>query len=156
MPTRRRDRWRWGPWAFFVGLAALYFIGSRPTPPPEGWGDDYTAALAAATEEERNVLVAFYMPGCVYCDVMDRSVLPVAEVRSAVEGFVPVRVNLMEERELANRVGAIGAPTYVVLDARGNLLAKTEGYQPVESFMQFLSRASILPATELAKAERGR
>ncbi len=138
---------------FFVGLAGLYLLGTRPTPVPEGWGTDFTAATRVAAEEHRNILVAFYMPGCVYCDMMDRSVLPAAEVRAAIKGFVPVRVNMEEERELANRVGVMGAPTYAVLDARGNLLTKAEGYQPVDRFVRFLSRASTLPAPGLARAE---
>ena len=130
---------------FVAGLATLYFITIRPGSIPEGWGTDYQAARAEAARtagsksDGRKVLIAFYMAGCPPCAAMDRLVLSTAAVRSALEAFVPVRVDVDQDRELANHFEVFGTPTFAVVDADGRILAKCEGYQPVAAFIKFLA-----------------
>ena len=140
--SRRPDRFRWGP-ALLVGAAlAVYFVVNRPVPSLEGWSGDFEAALVEAAASNRKVLVAFGMKGCAACRLMERTVLRTREVRSAVAGFVPVQVDLNDRLDLANRYRVFGAPTYVILDAEGRLLAGVEGAQTVGAFVEFLRRSA--------------
>ncbi len=137
------SRTRWGPTLLLTALAVLYFfVATRSTPVPEGWGSDFDAALAQAAVEDRNVVIAFNMRGCPPCRAMDRTVLPDPAVRSALEGYIPVRADVDEQRELANRFGVQGTPTYAVVGSDGRLLTKCSGYQPVKTFVGFLELAS--------------
>ena len=87
---------------------------------------------------------------------MNRLVLGTPEVRSALDGYVPIQLNADEHRELANRLGAVGAPTYAVVDAEGRLLAKCDGYQSVSAFVMFLKGSSRSPAANTDEAEGAR
>ena len=145
-PGRARSdgRNRWGPALLLAGMAALYFVTTRPAPIPEGWGTDYGAAFAEAAAEDRKVLIAFYMQRCPPCTAMDRMVLSTSAVKSALAAYIPVRVDVDEQRELANRFEVLATPTYAVVDAEGGVLARCEGYQPVETFIKFLTRWSVM------------
>ena len=122
-------------------LAVGYLATRRPNV-PVGWGEDLDAALAQATTSDRRVLIAFYMRGCAPCEIMDRDVLPARNVRKALESLVPVRLNVEEAAEVASRYGVYAAPTYVVTDSKGSLVATVMGYHTEDEFIDFLARAS--------------
>ncbi len=144
---------RLGRWTTpFLGLllAVLVYAATRPLPPLKGWMNDYGAALATATATDRRLLVAFHMRRCPPCVAMDRSVLGTGAVRLALEDYVPVRLNVDEQRELANRFQVVATPTYAVVDPRGGLIAVAEGFQPAADFVRFLTRAAVLPAESIS------
>ncbi len=135
-------RFPWGLAFFVVCLIALYSITAGPAVVPEGWGTDYEAALTQATTGKRNVVVAFHMSACPPCLLMDRTVLGSSAVQEALGGFVPVRVDVDERRDLSARFGVFATPTYAVLDTEGRLVARCEGYQSVKAFVTFLERGA--------------
>lgn len=132
--------------ALMGGLLLVYLVIGRPTALPAGWSTDYAAAVSKAATTNRNLLVAFTMKGCPPCTAMDREVLGTRQVRAALSDLVPVHLDVDRDRELANRYEVYGTPTYAVITPGGRVLAKCEGYQPVEQFLRFLSRASQPPA----------
>jgi len=131
-----------------VILIALYTVFSRSAGSPRGWGSDFAAASTEARGTGRRLVVAFHMQGCPPCAAMDRSVLGSRTVQNALKHFVPVRVDLMNERELSNRLGVFATPTYAVLESDGTMVTYTEGFQPVEKFVQFLERAGQIARRE--------
>jgi len=108
------------------------------------WAGSYQDALSTASTSNRRVLIAFTSQTCPACAQMEY-VLDDAGVRQAMEPFVPVRIDIGRDRELANRLNIIGVPAYVVADGRGEFLASTVGYQPPEVFIRFLNRAASPP-----------
>jgi thiol:disulfide interchange protein DsbD len=127
---------------FLAALIAAYLWTTRPVPPPEGWSEDYAAALREASATGRNVLVDFYLRGCAPCKVMDRTVMTAEPVKKALSEFVPVRLDLAAEGELADRFHVIGAPTYVALSPEGQMLSQATGTLTVEQFVAFLEEAA--------------
>ena len=103
------------------------------------------AAVHEAETTNRKVLVAFHMPGCPPCKVMDRTVLNQDAIKRGLGDYVPVRVDAARHPDLAGRYGAYATPTYAVIDSRGRLLARVEGQQTVEQFLTFLERAANSP-----------
>ncbi len=148
--TEKQRTFPWGLAALLVCVLALYVWTDRPTPALAGWETNFERALAEAAARDKKVLVAFYMNGCPYCVAMDRTVLGTEAVRSAIKTYVPVRVNMEEQRELSNRYAVFGAPTFAVLDAEGRLLTRSEGFQAAETFIKFLERASTTPLRDRA------
>jgi len=107
-PTRAE---RWGPTLPIASALVLYFFLTRPTAAPAGWGNDYEAAIQEAGATGRNLILAFYSEGCPPCTAMDRTVLGTDAVRRALAEYVPVRVNVASQPELARRYQVFATPT---------------------------------------------
>ena len=144
MSTRPGRARRWGPTLLIAAMLVLYFFLSRPAPAPAGWGDDYEAALKDAGATGRHVIIAFYSEGCPPCAAMDRTVLGTSEVREALLGYLPVRLDVNRQREPASRYQILATPTFVVKDGAGRSLAQREGYQSKEEFVAFLKENAPL------------
>lgn len=137
------NRWRA---VLLVGLALLlYLVFVHSSPDLEGWGEDFGAAMRQAAAKDRKILVAFYMPGCAPCAIMDRSVLPAPRVKETLRDFELVRLDATVRTDIAAHYEVYGTPTYAVVDAKGRLLSKREGTLTVDEFVDFLKRAASLP-----------
>jgi thioredoxin-related protein len=143
-PPRRGSRWT--PIVIIGCAFALYWVMTRPAPALEGWRTDYPSALAEAEAGNRKVLLAFHMQGCPPCNLMIRQVLNTAQVKAALEGFIPVRVDADRDAATPARYAVQGTPTYIVTDPGGTPLAMTAGYVPVDAFVAFLKQASARTA----------
>lgn len=147
---------RFGPFIVLAILLAIYAArgsGNGPSAALAGWTGDFDAALLKAKPSESKLLVAFSMKGCPPCVAMDRMVLGTPPVKAALRSFVPVRIDVDEYPEIANRYSVFGTPTYAIVNAKGELLIKCEGYQPVSSFVTFLERGSALGGSSGLKIE---
>ena len=131
-----------GGW-LLVGLLVLgaYSFTHRVGGAPPAWGSDLAVALEQASLEGRCVLIEFWLPGCTYCRIMESDVLPDDQVRQALADWIPIRLDMTQERELANRYRATGAPTFVALGPQGMEIDRITGYQPADLFAGFLDRA---------------
>ena len=130
-----------GGW-LLVGLLALgaYSYTHRAGGAPPEWGSDLAAAQERASVEGRCVLIEFWLPGCTYCRIMESEVLPDDQVRQALADWIPIRLDMTQERELANRYRVTGAPTFVALGPQGAEIERITGYQPADLFAGFLDR----------------
>jgi thioredoxin:protein disulfide reductase len=86
----------------------------------EGWYSNLGAGLAAAEREQKPVLIDFWATWCKTCLTMDKTTLKDADVEAALAGYVKVKVQAERPDEppastLMRRFGAIGLPTYVIL-----------------------------------------
>lgn len=131
-------------WATTVLLAAafgVYFFVARVPDKPEGWGDDFKLAMGQAHAGNKNVVVDFYLEECPPCMAMDRVVFPNEDVRKALRDFIPVRLNGAADLEIARKYQVFATPTYLVLNANGDVLARAEGFIPAGEFIAFLNSA---------------
>lgn len=112
--------------------------GSEPVPPeapsaPSAaadagvipWRHDLGAALAESKRTGRPVLVDLWATWCTACAKMDRSTLRDPQVVAALGDFIPLKVQCERPKEpataaLMKALDALGLPTYVVLQPRGN------------------------------------
>jgi cytochrome c biogenesis protein CcdA len=94
----------------------------------EGWHGSLAGGLAAARRESKPVLIDLWATWCKNCLTMDRTTLADADVRSALDGYVKIKVQAEEPdrepaRGIMRRFGAIGLPTYVILRPKNGLPA---------------------------------
>ena len=80
----------------------------------------FAASLHRALKEGKPVFVDFWATWCKNCLVMDRTTFKDQEVQRRLAEFVSVRYqaelpNELPAKEVLERFGAIGLPTYVVL-----------------------------------------
>lgn len=138
--------------ALAAALLGVYLWNLRPPPPLKGWDATYEEALVKAQAEDKQILLAFSMRSCPPCLMMERRVLPSRPVVEALKGYVPVKVDMPSRPELADRHGVFAAPTFVVTDAKGEPMARTEGALSAKEFASFLN---IAAETRRTTAEPG-
>ena len=141
-PSRPRRGFPRSAIVMFIAMVVLYLWTTRAAPPLEGWGNDHEVAMASAASTGRKVLIAFTMRGCAPCRRMERSVLGEAPVVEALDGFIPIHLDAYAHSKLADRYGVMASPTYVIVDAKGEVSGKITGYFPVKEFVAFLNAAS--------------
>ena len=86
----------------------------------EGWHADLAEGLAVAEREGKPVLIDMWATWCKNCLTMDKTTLVDPSVKSALDGFVKIKFQAESPdespaREVMQRFGAVGLPTYVVL-----------------------------------------
>ena len=118
--------------AFSAGVFAM----------PAGFTDDWDAAMKKAAVEKKTVLALFTgSDWCIWCQRLEGEVLSKKEFSDEVgKTFVPVFLDFPSDKslvskatakrnqELAKKYGVRGYPTVLLLDSKGEVLAKT-GYQ---------------------------
>jgi thiol:disulfide interchange protein DsbD len=89
----------------------------------EGWHATLAQGLYAAKRENKPVLVDFWATWCKNCLTMDKTTLKNADVNRALDEYVKIKFQAENPdespaKEVMDKVGAIGLPTYVVLKPR--------------------------------------
>lgn len=101
-------------------IATVWPIVARDTD-PDRWLRDapgYERALELQRESNATLIVYFYADWCPYCRSLDNQYLPSQPVRDYLRTVIKVRINPEHgraERELANRYGVTGYPSYFVI-----------------------------------------
>jgi thiol:disulfide interchange protein len=86
----------------------------------DGWHADLAEGLAVAKRENKPVLIDMWATWCKNCLTMDKTTLVDPSVKAALDGFVKIKfqAEVPDEspaKEVMQRFGAVGLPTYVVL-----------------------------------------
>ena len=123
--------------------AALFALAAfAKTSTPEGWLDDYDAALKKAAAENKHVVIDFSgSDWCGWCKRLDKEVFATDEFRKgAAEKYVLLMVDSPRDKslltpeaaknnpKLVEKFNVEGFPTVVVLDSKGEEVMRT-GYQ---------------------------
>ncbi len=87
----------------------------------DGWETSLDRALADAEREHKPVFVDLWATWCKNCLAMDQTTFADARVRSALARYVTVKVDAEDPddpaiRGVMKRLGAVGLPTYAVLE----------------------------------------
>lgn len=135
------------------------------TSTPEGWTDDYEAALKRAADEKKNILVDFTgSDWCGWCMRLDQEVLSTDLFRKeAPKRFVLLFIDTPQDKSLLSKVGrkqnrtlvkkyaVDGFPTLLVLDPTGKEVARL-GYREggPKAFLKYVDDA-VREAPDVAK-----
>ena len=93
----------------------------------------WPGVLQKAQNEKKLIFVDTYFTGCLPCAQMDKEVFPNEIVsKELLQNFVGVKVDVFKETigETINMKYAVsGYPTFLILDANGNLLSMFTGFK---------------------------
>ncbi len=123
---------------------------SRPGIP---WGNDVEAAVAKAGGSGGIVMIDFTAEWCPPCRSMEDSTFSNPDVISKAGAFIPVRIDVDEQREVAvkyggnaRKYGGIGIPNILFLDGKGRKLKHVVGYHGPGRFIAVMD--SVLAAAK--------
>lgn len=122
---------------------------------------DWEHTLKLAQEQDKIIFVDAYTTWCGPCKMMDKNIFPLAEVGEFYnENFVSVRIDMEKGEGLlfAKAYDVKAYPTFLFIDAKGNMVHKGLGSQPAEKFIE-LGEAATDPDQQLGtlidKFEKG-
>jgi len=107
----------------------------------DDWSTDYERALARAAREDKLVVVDFFAEWCGPCKMMDAQTFTDPRVRERLTDFVPLKIDVDRQRELATRFGIESLPTLAVLRPSGDPVIGGVGFHDVERFLALLDQA---------------
>lgn len=127
---------------FMSAMLAGAFVVQAKTSTPEGWIDDYDLALKRAAEENKYIVADFSgSDWCGWCKKLDREVFDTEVFRKgAADKYVLLMIDSPSDKKLlsekaakqnpglVDKYGIRGFPTVLILDAKGEKVAKL-GYQ---------------------------
>lgn len=102
------------------------------------WRAECQAALAEAKRDGKLVVADFHATWCGPCKMMDGTTFQDERVAARLAGFVPLKIDVDAQRDLAAKYGITGMPTLAVLDADGSPVGGARGFHDVDGFNALL------------------
>jgi thiol:disulfide interchange protein len=106
------------------------------------WMADIDAALETAKEEGKPIMVDFMATWCPPCHAMEDSTFSAPAVIRKAAAFIPVRIDVDEQREVAiayngnaRKYGGVGIPNILFMDSKGGKLKHIVGYYGPDGFI---------------------
>jgi len=113
------------------------------------WQSDIFSAFETSRTEKRQVLMDWTADWCTACKEMEKEAFSRPDVRTALDQYVLLRVDVTEtstqEENLGKKYGFVGPPTLVVADGDGVAVGKLEGYENPKAILAFLEEPESLP-----------
>jgi thioredoxin-related protein len=86
------------------------------------------------------MLLYFTATWCGPCQEMKRTTWADAKVEEALRGFVPVKIDVDDNAELARKYAVTSIPKVILIDKDGNSVRSTEGYLKPDRFLAWLAK----------------
>ena len=116
------------------------------------WTYDLNAGLAAAQKANKPVMIDFMAVWCPPCKAMEDSTFSNADVVRKAKAFVPVRIDIDKQREvaakygaLARKYGGIGIPNILFMTGDGTKLKHIVGYYKPEQLIAAMDSTLASP-----------
>jgi thiol:disulfide interchange protein len=137
----------WGILAIVVAMIAIVTVSRRLEPKEViPWRGDWESASAEARRTGKPVFAYFTAEWCGPCQQLKSTTWADANVEAALQYYVPVRVDVDQQPELARRYVPTpqnmdgGIPAFRVLDEKGQIVKEAVGAMPPEQFLEWLGR----------------
>ncbi len=128
----------------FLFITSIFGCGAEE-PREIEWGEDVTAALALAKESGKPIMVDFMATWCPPCHAMEDSTFSDPAVIQKVMRFIPVRIDVDKQREVAvqydgnaRKYGGVGIPNILFMAGDGTKLKHIVGYHGPEALVSVM------------------
>jgi len=104
------------------------------------WRHSLSDAQAEAGRVNKPVFAYFTATWCGPCQSLKRTTWSAKNVASAMEGYVPVKLDVDEEGTLAQKYGVSSIPMFIIMDAQGQVKQSTSGAMGAEEMVSWLKQ----------------
>ncbi len=136
-------------WATFLATLWMSSVlnaaepASPTAPQPPKWYTDLQRAHQAAVRQDKPLLLLFVQKSCLYCRQLEAVTLASEKIQQRLrQDFVPVVLDLDQNKKAAKVLKIEGVPATVILTPRAELLARVEGFVPPEAYNALLVKAA--------------
>ena len=103
------------------------------------WLKNLDEAKEEAAKTKKLILLQFEMDGCGGCKKLEAATYKEQKVIDEInEWFVPLKLDLIKDREVRKSLGAYWTPAIYFLDQNGNSYYHFNGYLPADEFRAML------------------
>jgi thioredoxin-like negative regulator of GroEL len=102
------------------------------------WRTDFAAASEEGRRERKPVFAYFTAVWCGPCQTMVHTTWADKDVEAALRDYVPVKVDIDQHPDLADRYAVRAVPTFAVLADDGHALRQTDGALPPADMLAWL------------------
>lgn len=125
---------RWATLTVVTGCGLMAGCGSVR------WEMDYARGLREAVQHRRRALIQFHSGASADCRDMDFNVFTNAKVQETIKEFVPIRLDIWLNRDIARQYGVERVPAFIVVRPDGSVAGAHVGKLDEERFRVFLIR----------------
>jgi thiol:disulfide interchange protein len=129
-------------WGIFLVLCAVVGVAllAKALRPKEivPWRDDFAAAAAEARDSNKPIFAYFTASWCAPCETLKSTTWADRDVEAALRAYVPARIDIDRNTELADKYGVRGVPAFIVMGADGQPTKQTDGALPPAEFLRWL------------------
>jgi thioredoxin-related protein len=99
------------------------------------WMDDWDKAMQSARTENKGIFLQFHRDECAGCKKLYSQTYLDHEVqREIMDWFIPLRQDILINRDIRSKYSAFWTPSFFFLDRKGNQLYNFNGFLDVEDF----------------------
>ena len=114
------------------------------------WRQSLPEAAREAAAGGRLVFLELTSPGCPACARLEAQSYPDPAVRSLLAQYVPVKVDLTINTQLADRYSATSSPDLLLLTPDGRVINRISRFVPAADLSDFLRAGLAAPERGLA------
>lgn len=147
----RLIRWKMVLACCFLAVATSPSLAQETT---VKWRSDYNAARKEAESKNLPLFIDFIRPACPPCERMENSTFRDPRIVAALnDKYVPLRINGLEEVQLAAQLQINLFPTLVLAGPSGRITQTLVGFQDADSLNENLTRllASLTPTDNMKR-----
>ncbi|MTI22490.1 thioredoxin [Fulvivirga sp. RKSG066] len=104
------------------------------------WFNNMQVAKALAIEKDQLILMDFWASWCGPCKTMDKEMWSKEELKELSERFVPFKVDVDFNRELAMQYNASSIPKVVIITVSGEVVWEQTGYSSASPYKKILAQ----------------
>lgn len=107
------------------------------------WLTSFEDAQKTALATNRFIIVDFWATWCGPCLEMEKTVWNNNQLEETLEGFVKLKIDIDENRELATKYGISSIPNILIIDANGKVIQNILGFQNIQNLKSEIEKFNL-------------